>query len=494
MTSAPSRAASGARLLGDDVQHLIVWYHVLRTQRADTTVVNLHVEAACAGNVDDLTLSYSDRPAEYWQIKASVDATSPLTEEWLFRPSKGGKPSLLQRMHAGWVELGGRTGDKPRVVLATTKAIDPTDEVLARRATTDTQIVEVLRDADGRVGEARGRWAAHLDITEPELIEFLDCLDIRHGQSEREWREKVADVGHGARVRCDNDGIAVGLQQVRNWVKAPRQTFTSASLRATIAELKLGIATDRALLVVQALEHNPRAEAAHYALDWVELFAGDDPRERRVLRVPADASRLLADLASARNRLRAAGLRHLEVEGPMRLPLWFTTGAQMGVTAGFSVAATVIDRTSDRVELWSSTVPPAPDAGLSMRPTVTNLEGAEGRPWAVSVSVSTDITEDVEAYRAVALPEALHLCACVDLPGPTAIRDAAHAVGFAFALRDQLRSMARRLRPPAIHLFLAMPAAGALILGNAWDRMPSTTTYWDLGLPGAYERATTVVN
>ncbi|HEX9540017.1 MAG TPA: hypothetical protein VGA04_17800 [Streptosporangiaceae bacterium] len=38
-----ARAPSGARLLGDDVQHLIAWYHVLRTQRADSTVTELAV-------------------------------------------------------------------------------------------------------------------------------------------------------------------------------------------------------------------------------------------------------------------------------------------------------------------------------------------------------------------------------------------------------------------------------------------------------------------
>jgi hypothetical protein len=95
----PARAASGARLLGDDVQHLVVWYHVLRTQRVDSTIAELAVEAAQAGNVDDLTLRRSEGPDEYWQIKASVDATSPLTEEWLFSRPKG-RPSLLGRLYA----------------------------------------------------------------------------------------------------------------------------------------------------------------------------------------------------------------------------------------------------------------------------------------------------------------------------------------------------------------------------------------------------------
>lgn len=80
-TVSVGRAPSGARLQGDDVQHLIVWYHILCTQRVDNRVVSLAVEAASAGNVDDLTLEFSDGPPEYWQIKASVDASTPLTED-----------------------------------------------------------------------------------------------------------------------------------------------------------------------------------------------------------------------------------------------------------------------------------------------------------------------------------------------------------------------------------------------------------------------------
>jgi hypothetical protein len=158
-----SRAASGARILGDDVQHLIAWYHVLRTQRADTTITELAVEADSAGNVDDLTLRRSAGPVEYWQVKASVDATSPLTEAWLFEHPEG-KKSLLQRLHASWLKLRPGNDLPPKIVLATTKAIDPSDPVLRARATTDARIVETLRDATGPHGpgaQALGRAPGH---------------------------------------------------------------------------------------------------------------------------------------------------------------------------------------------------------------------------------------------------------------------------------------------------------------------------------------------
>jgi hypothetical protein len=99
---------------------------VLRTQRADSTITELAVEADSAGNVDDLTLRHSGGPAEYWQVKASVDATSPLTEAWLFEHPKG-KKSLLQRLHASWQKLRPGHDLPPKIVLATTKAIDPSD-------------------------------------------------------------------------------------------------------------------------------------------------------------------------------------------------------------------------------------------------------------------------------------------------------------------------------------------------------------------------------
>jgi hypothetical protein len=69
-----------------------------------------------------------------------------------------------------------------------------------------------------------------------------------------------------------------------------------------------------------------------------------------------------------------------------------------------------------------------------------------------------------------------------------------HAQAVIFQLRDELRALRRKLRPPELHIFLAMPGACAILLGNAWDRMPPTWTYWDLGLPGQYAPATRICN
>jgi hypothetical protein len=416
-----------------------------------------------------------------------VDATSPLTEAWLFEHLEG-KKSLLQRLHDSWQELRFGHDPPPKIVLATTKAIDPSDPVLRVRATTDARIIETFRDATGPMAQARKRWAEHLASDEADLLEFLDRFEIRHSMSETEWREKVHDAAAAAQVRADAEAVAIGIQQVRDWVKAPRQAFSPAELKKAITRLGLMAKDHRPLFVVQALEPNPRPDAA-YSIDWTDLFEGDDPRERRRFRDPENARpRVAADLALARQRLRGADIYDFEVVGPMRLPLWFAVGASFPSTAGFAVSAKARDG------LWTSKAAPGPQRNLMVQAPGSPPAEPAGRPWAVSVSFATDIAEDVDEFLESAVPDAYHLQARLPEPGRAALDGLPHAQAVIFQLREELRALRRCLRPPEIHLFLAMPGACALLLGNAWDWMPPTWTYWDLGAPGCYERAVRVVN
>ena len=478
-----SRAASGARILGDDVQHLITWYHVLRSQRADSTIVKFAVEATGAGNVDDLTLLRSDGSDEYWQIKASVDATSPLTREWLLEQPRG-KPSLLQRLHTSWVKLRPRHVLPPKIVLATTKAIESTDIILSPRATTDCRIVETLRGAKGPMAQVRRGWADHLGIDETELIEFLECLQIRHGQSEAEWEEKVNDAAVGARIRTGTDAVAIGLRQVRDWIKAPRQSFSRDQLTSVLDGLRLRVPAARALFVIEALEDDPRSSKAAYSIDWTNLIEGDHPDNRRTFADRTRARhRVMADLAAARRRFRGLGITDIEVEGTMRLPMWFTVGTALSSTAGFTVSAQARDG------LWTSTASPSAQRDLEVHLPDGADGDLHGRPWAVSVSLACNIAADVDKFIARSHPEACRVIVQLPTPGPSAIQGLHHARALIYQLREELRTLASEHEPTEILLFLAMPHACALLLGNAWDRMPTTTVFWDMGRPGRYEPA-----
>jgi hypothetical protein len=49
-------AASGARLLGDDYQHLLTWLHAAQLVHRDPEVTRVELEKYGAGNVDDLVV------------------------------------------------------------------------------------------------------------------------------------------------------------------------------------------------------------------------------------------------------------------------------------------------------------------------------------------------------------------------------------------------------------------------------------------------------
>jgi len=479
------RAPSGARLLGDDVQHLIAWYHVLKALRPEECVVRLAVEAK-AGNVDDVVIWRSPGPSEYWQVKASVDAKTPASGDWLLRRPKGAQ-SLLQRLYSSWLMLADG-GIAPEVVLATTKNIHCDDVVLMHKDR-NGRVADALGLGDESLAAARRDWAEHLGIAEDDLVAFLQHVEFRTGTDEHGWREKVRDVAGAVGVRADDDAIALGLQAVRDWVKDPRREFTPADLSRMIDDLGLRLMSGSGLLVVQALDHCPRAEDATVSVDWVGLFEGDDPRVRRRLKNHDDGPRLLQQLADARLALRSMDITAVEVDGHMRLPVWFAVGAQLGETAGFTLSKRC------RSGMWTTADKPGPaDEIATLVPPEPSAAG-EGAPWVVTVSVSQDISEEVTVYAKDQLRDAalVHFRPAAG-PSRTALRDGGDAVAFVLKVCSALRRLRIAHKPPAIHLFLAMPGACALFLGHFWDRMPDTLVYWDLGSPGAYEAAFLIRN
>ena len=52
----PSPSASGARLTGDDLQHLIGWYWALKAMRPEFEVATVTFESLNAGNLDDIVV------------------------------------------------------------------------------------------------------------------------------------------------------------------------------------------------------------------------------------------------------------------------------------------------------------------------------------------------------------------------------------------------------------------------------------------------------
>lgn len=97
--------------------------------------------------------------------------------------------------------------------------------------------------------------------------------------------------------------------------------------------------------------------------------------------------------------------------------------------------------------------------------------------------MSGDLTSAVlEHAQAASLPLNCLVVLSVPNPGRDALGDPADVLGWTQAVTHELRTLAEEGHP-RLHLFLHGPRTAAVLLGNAWNRMPPTQLWDDLG-PG----------
>ena len=470
-TSRPSQ--SGARLTGDDVQHLIAWYWCLKTLIPGSGVKAITVEADDAGNLDDVVVDLDDGRRLYHQVKAAVSARRSANINWLCEPTGQKGISLLQRLHGSWVNLGRPPGG---ISLITSRPLDPQDLVLKGLDRMNHVGQHLRRATNKELVSRRKELAGHLGCDEGELCDLFDALELHLGQTEGQWRRKVDDVALGAGVRIDNATLGAALSNVRDWIKTTRDPRDARAVAAAVDRLGIRAEPPRAVVVVQALDVEPAQDDAAIVIDWVARFRGDQPETRRGLRDPLDWNGALADdLTALRTKLREQNQRRILVRGSLRLPCWFAVGAALREVAGFEVAMSYANA------LWVA------DTTLSLYPEVRVLvddRTGSGDGVALVVAVSTDATDDVRSSIAKQADIGRLVTITVD-GGPQ--RRLFQGPDDAMAAAVAVREWARRLTATDIHIVLAGPAPFALFLGHLWDRVPPTTIYEDLA-PG-YEAA-----
>jgi hypothetical protein len=483
----PGPSSSGARLTGDDLQHLVAWYWALCSLRPEQAITSVAVEAQQAGNVDDVVVTRRVGPTDYTQVKATMAARQAVNSEWLLAPTRQGGLSILQKFWKSWNDLC--ASGQIRLTLVTNRPLDIADPVLQGRDRNDC-LAAVLRRAPARspAGRARDRWAEHLGTSQEELCRFLEDLRVRTDASETTWRQHVTDVAQGLGLASDEVAIRAGVGEVREWVKQTRQPRTPDDVTDAVHRLGLRVTDPKAVLVIEALDHEPVTGDATVILNWVDHFSGEEPRTRRGVRQPADWNSVLRpQLQAGTQTIRAAGYHHVLVRGQMRLPCWFATGAHLSEVAGFQVTSMQLGT------LWSSA-----DTGhlLEEPPIVLHdtLAGT-GPDLAIGIAIAMDPTPDIQAYLET-VPEVSRYLAVSLPPGPgrRMITSSAHATATAVGIRDLVRQLVREHGAQRLHLFLAVPHGLALLLGHLWDRMPPTQLYEDLGAGNAYQPAFLIPN
>ena len=482
-------AASGARLLGDDYQHLLTWLHAAQLVHRDPQVTRVELEKHGAGNVDDLVVHRRERPALYHQVKFTTQPGRPLTGDW-FTDAPGGCSTPLQRFHASYTKLT-VDGIAPEMVLHTNRLPAASDPILeCLDGTTELLVPKLALAAPGSAaGRARSGWASHLGVEEEQLLTMLSSLRIRAAQAsinalQEHCRWVMDAVGMSATAEC----VDKGMLAARRWVQTGVRDIDGETISRLIAEQQLSSTTPRATVLIQAIEHDLWPETATVALDWVDAFTGEHPSERRETASPgAWMSRFAPELEQAASQVRGEGFSDVRIDGALRLATAIFVGTVFSDVKGFQVA--VPGRSGDGT--WTGDI--SSDGPRSTQNvTRTDHELAHGAELAVGLNVSGDLTSAVLKHaRAASQPlDRLVVLSVLD-PGRDALRDPADVLGWAHAVTHELRTLAEEGHP-RLHLFLYGPRTAAVLLGNAWNRMPPTQLWDDLGPGRGYTPAFTI--
>jgi len=473
-SSPPS--GSGARIGGDDLQHLVVWYWCLKMLTTNSKIVAVCVEADVDGNLDDVTVDYEDGQRYYAQVKASVSAKKRVNAGWFkARRSQSGQ-SLLQKLFNSWNAVGRpSTG----IELITSCHIDP-EEPLLEGLDHRNLIGNALRRATcKRLTETRATLACHVGCTEEDLCDFFDVLVIRAGQNEAEWCSRVNDVAMGVSVRSDHASILTALGWIREWVKDTRDPRGVDEVKRAVGKLGLWAEDPRALVVVQGIDL-VCGEGAIETLDWMSKFRGDSPETRRGLVDPANWNGALTnELSDLKTRLRAGNHRRILFQAALRLPCWFAIGTTFREVADFDIAMKY------RGQHWAANMTNLTLPSVNVR---VDEDTGKGRTVVV-VAISTDATDHVRASMTNGRTGRLVTVGLCGTPSPSSLQGPEEAMAAAVAVRDWVR---RNICNTEIDLVLMAPAPFALFLGHVWDRMPPTTIHEDL-LSG-YEPAFCLTN
>lgn len=471
-------SASGARIRGDDYQHMFAWLQTICASNEASGIIKIGIEDPEAGNADDVTVYRRDGSCEFYQTKSSADGSKTVGMDLLIEPSNRGGSSMIQKFHKTWTEK--RDKGKLKIILVTNMLPETNDRLLSMRDGIDDTVVRILQNAkpESKEDSVRRELAEHLQVDDSEVMEFCHDLKFKLGHTYDDWAQLAKVHMWIGGLRHDEDAVAQGVGIVRAWVTKGKRIITACEIRQALSPLRQSDDPPTASILIEAIDRDPVSEMATIVLNWTNYFPGSEPRVRRQVSDPTLwNNRFRPELQRAARDLRSQGYTHILVQGHMRLPTWFATGAELGKTAGFQVSSF-----QDK-SVWSSVGEQSDVAIRNVSETV-----GFGRDLAVGIALAVDPSADVLAYvHDSQIGVEKYVCIMpVSGADNQAIGSATEARGWAYAVRDAVRDLVREHKPDRIHLFLAGPHGAILLLGHLWDRMPNTQLYEDLGSTAGY--------
>ncbi|MCG5435385.1 SAVED domain-containing protein [Micromonospora foliorum] len=440
----------------------------------------LEIESNGAGNVDDVILRANADRHRYAQVKWAAQTADLINDAYLtVPPSKTGK-ALLTKFHASWKLLRHRDDAPPIMELTTNRALDPADPLLSLvDGRTDclnplARLADPASDAGRRIDD----WAKLLKCDRDEVLAMLDALFFKVGLtvSSEEDRARTLMLANG--LLSDKDALDRGVGLVAEWVREGRRVLSPEDIRTEMERVSLHADDPRAVLLVQAIKHDPHPDDATVVLDWVDLYEGDTAPLRRRPRDPADWATMSDEIDQAVETIALQGPKDIVLRGYMRQATFFTVGARFAQVTGTTI--TYLQNGA----AWASNAKHVPVLAPS---NITTTIGA-GKDLAVAIGMSADPTTAVTRYITDANLPIGRILTLLPADGAhdQSVAGPGEAVSYAQALRSAIRQELERDPATRVHLFLAGPGGLALLLGHRWNRVAPTAVYEDLGAGHGY--------
>lgn len=279
-------------------------------------------------------------------------------------------------------------------------------------------------------------------------------------------------------LRSDSTAVTLGTGWIQKEVIAGHRRLHLDDITGAVENLELRTGEPWHTISIATVDHDPVADQATAAIDWVDRIEGDNPFKKVVPAPPASWGDLGADIQGLRQAI--GHHRRVLITGYFRQPTGFFTGAELRAVYGYHIGH------KQRDQLWTSDAPTRP---YDLTTTEHAIGG--GPDLALIVNVSTDATSAVKQWLE---SQALSVGAVISLTpasgtGPNSVPTPEAAQSLAIAIRDAARHNAPR--DGDVHLFLAGPLGLSLLLGHHWNRIATTHVYEHLGRTD-YTRAFTI--
>jgi hypothetical protein len=468
----PARAAA---IRGDNLQHAVGLHTVLHALQ-DEHAVSVSIEDSHGGAFDDVVLRRdSGVPGTWMQVKSSNYGGEVIDDEWLTTARKAKGRSPLQAFHATWRKLAG-DGDPFELELVTNRNFDHDSALFqALDKKSDRLDPKRLRDALDRprttLGKLLNSFATHLATNRDEVVEFLLSVTFRNEGSENTWRDRIKHLMRLNGFRSDDESVDSALRMVSDWVTNGVGEVTLSEARQRLEGRDL-LARDGTLtLAVHGIDREESRQLPNARVDFTDLYPDGDAFERRTITDPDAWDAIVRPrLTEAVRTLEQFFSRRVHVVASVRLPVWFAIGRTLP-----GVRRWVVSLDQDGAE-WASDT-----RGGSARIVELadeSLDG-DGDDLVVCLALRHDPTVDVRDYLATASIPAGRLLTFTGETGvgPESVLDAAWATSWVTAIQDALLAKVRDTGAQRIHLFIAGPAAIALLLGHRWNVLPAVTVY-----------------